>query len=146
MSNLEHGAAYASEFLEHFGVRGMKWGFRKGSSGKKGPPSHHAESDDARNAKLLSAKVKGGGTKSLSNKELKTLVERMNLEQSYARISTPAARKQNPILAGAAWTARRAATITGQSMETVIKANLANEMNTRLKAQIGSPKKAEAKS
>lgn len=142
MSNFEHGAVFAENFLEHFGVKGMRWGVRRDGSASAGKSKKNEgeTSDDSRTATELATKVKAGGTKALSNKELRTLVERMNLEQNYARISTPAAKKQNPILAGTLWTARKAVTLTGQSMEQVIKANLANEMNARVRMQLNKPK------
>ena len=143
MSNSLSGAEFTDGFLEHFGVKGMKWGHRKdkGNSAVSTVPEHHALSDDAKNARVLSAKVKAGGTRALSNKELRQLVDRMNLEQNFAKVNTPAAKKKNPVLAGVIWTTKKAATLTGQSMEQVIKANLANEMNIRVKAQLAGKKK-----
>jgi hypothetical protein len=139
--DIKNAETFAGGFLEHYGIRGMKWGQRKDKGGSSSsPPEHHAVSEDAKTAKVLGAKVKAGGTKALSNKELRALVDRMNLEQNFAKVNTPAAKKKNPVLAGVVWTTKKAATLTGQSMEQVIKANLANEMNVRLKAQIASKK------
>ena len=139
MANLVTGEEFAGGFLSHFGVKGMRWGRRKdssGSSGSQGPKPK--SSDDAKQASELSAKVKKSGTRSLSNKELRALVDRMALEKRFAEINTPAAKKQNPILAGVVWTTKKAATLTGQSMEQVIKVNLTNEMNRRVKDQIAA--------
>lgn len=140
MSSSASGEGFTEGFLKHYGVAGMKWGRRK-DKGNSAVPEHHAVSDDAKNARVLSAKVKAGGTKALSNKELRSLVDRMNLEQNFAKVNTPAAKKKNPILAGVVWTTKKAATLTGQSMEQVIKANLANEMNVRVKAQLAAKPK-----
>ena len=66
------------EFLEHFGVKGMKWGV------KRAEKKNAASSDDARAANEARAKVKqAGGTHALSNKELQDLVTRMNLERQF---------------------------------------------------------------
>jgi hypothetical protein len=138
---IEDTKEFVGDFLEHFGVKGMRWGHRSSSSSSGHGPKPKS-SEDAKEAAHLSAKVKKDGTKALSNKELRALVDRMSLEKRFKEINTPAAKKQNPILAGAAWTTRKMATITGQSVEQVIKANLANEMNQRLKAQINSNKTA----
>jgi 2'-5' RNA ligase len=83
---LERGEAW----LEHHGVKGMKWGVRR--SDPSGGGSHKSESgvsDDARRARETAAKIRtAGGTKSLSNKELQELITRMNLEQQYSRLRT----------------------------------------------------------
>lgn len=84
----------ADDFLEHFGVKGMKWGVRKKESrvsvatgpggrirttgGHNRPPS-----SDAVKAARLRQKSKKSSVKSLSNEELATLLKRMNLERQY---------------------------------------------------------------
>jgi hypothetical protein len=68
------------DVLEHFGVKGMKWGVRKNRSG--------SASEDAQRADAARKKIKTeGGTKALSNKELQDLVTRMNLEQQYSTLT-----------------------------------------------------------
>lgn len=77
--------------LAHFGVMGMKWGKRKGGVASKGPmpkPGTTHQSHDSANADVAKHKVKAHGTKSLSNKELQDLVNRMNLEQQYSKLNT----------------------------------------------------------
>lgn len=70
----------ADDVLEHFGVKGMKWGVRKNRSG--------SASEDAQRADAARKKIKTeGGTKALSNKELQDLVTRMNLEQQYSTLT-----------------------------------------------------------
>lgn len=55
-------------FLEHFGVKGMKWGIRKSrGSGKKKTAQQTA--------------------KTLTNKELKKRVDRMNMEKQYTKLA-----------------------------------------------------------
>lgn len=147
MSNFDTGEDFAGSFLSHFGVRGMKWGRSKAKGNSAvGSSDKHEMSDDAKQAHELSNKVKTSGTHALSNKEMRALVDRMSLEKRFKEINTPAAKKKNPILAGAAWTTKKMATITGQSVEQVIKANLANEMNARVKAQIAGRSAAKATS
>lgn len=69
----------AGEFLEHFGVKGMRWGVRKPGTGT---PSKRKRSADFDEVKALRKKHPS----ELSNAELKKLTERMNLEQNYARL------------------------------------------------------------
>jgi hypothetical protein len=91
-------AEAGKEFVEHFGVKGMKWGVRKDrsprevtvdsivkSSGKaklkaKGG-SHHSPTADAARAEAQRQILKKSGIHALTNKELQELALRMNLEQ-----------------------------------------------------------------
>lgn len=90
------------EILEHYGVKGMKWGVRKDQSSSSGPTAvetktikghvittggkGHEPSEDALNAAIGKQKAKKSGLASLSNKELQAVVTRMNLEQQYSRL------------------------------------------------------------
>jgi hypothetical protein len=75
---LKQSTDAVDDFLEHYGKLGMKWGVRKKSSPR---------SEDAERALAYKQRAKSGGSKTLSNKELKDLVERMNLEQQYSTLS-----------------------------------------------------------
>ena len=63
----DHDAA-REEFLEHYGVKGMKWGVRKRSE----PTSKHTLTNRA---------------KQLDDAELKKAVERLRLEREYVNIN-----------------------------------------------------------
>lgn len=82
--------------LEHHGVLGMRWGFRKPGTGS--PSSHKATtSHDAKRASSSQAKVKkAGGTHVLSNDDLQHLVNRMNLEKQYSSLSS-STKTANPV-------------------------------------------------
>lgn len=85
-------ATRGSDFLEHYGVKGMKWGVRRSSSeisGSRGAfkRSKPDPSEDKQVANTYKAKVSKGNTDALSNKELKKLTERMQLEQTYTNLS-----------------------------------------------------------
>jgi len=54
-------------FLEHFGVKGMKWGIRKDGKGSGKKSAQQT-------------------AKTLTNKELKKRVDRMNMEKQYTTL------------------------------------------------------------
>lgn len=98
------------DYLEHYGIKGMKWGVRKSDkstnvsgntvrSSKRGKikgvelssdnkKSATQPSDDKTKASILEQKIKSGSTDVLSNKELELVVNRKNLEKRYAEVTS----------------------------------------------------------
>jgi hypothetical protein len=84
MAELDREIELGDAFLAHFGVKGMKWGVRHHGGTTTGTPrAKGTPSEDSAHAAALSAQVKKGGTSTLSNNELATLVKRMQLETQY---------------------------------------------------------------
>jgi hypothetical protein len=71
-----------NSFLAHYGIKGMRWGVRRTDA-----QLHAGTSEDAIRANEIRAKVHSQGLSSLSNQEMQHLVQRMNLEQQYSRIT-----------------------------------------------------------
>lgn len=71
------GEEEAVIFLEHHGIKGQKWGVRRKSKGSV------KVSSDAKKV----APLKGRHVSTLTNKQLKTANERINLEQQYKRMN-----------------------------------------------------------
>lgn len=71
--------------LIHFGVLGMKWGVRRssGSNVTKGERLRTTASEDYKKSRELRKKK----LSSLSNSELKSLNERLQLEQNYKNLN-----------------------------------------------------------
>lgn len=66
-----------NDILEHFGIKGMRWGVRRARGSRK--------SEDYKESRRLKKKAKVK-TKALSNAELKKLNERLQLEQNYTNL------------------------------------------------------------
>jgi 2'-5' RNA ligase len=83
MSQSERGRAFVEGELglNHYGVKGMHWGVRRSQKSDPHPPSE----DHVRKVQLKD-QIKGSGVKSLSNKELRDFLERVDLEQRYSKI------------------------------------------------------------
>lgn len=69
-------------YIEHYGTRGMRWGIRKRRD-EVARAKQFRGSTDAKRAKKLTKRP----VSSLSNKQLKAVNERMNLEQNYGRLN-----------------------------------------------------------
>ena len=93
MLNARHGDDYSDE-LYHYGIKGMKWGRKNGRRknmkwrrrrGLRLQREPIVRSKERKQSDALAGKVKNTGITSLSNKELRTLTERMRLENDYRR-------------------------------------------------------------
>lgn len=105
------------DFLEHHGVKGMKWGVRKerpssvtvsvvGKQLKTTGGYNNKTTKDAANAAISRRKAQISGTRSLSDKQLKQLVNRMNLEKQYSQLNPSTVQKGHDFVkAGLALTA-----------------------------------------
>jgi hypothetical protein len=91
---------FTTEFLSHFGRKGMKWGQHIFTRDKVVGPTKTKEpvSEDHAHVSSIASKAKSSGVQSLSNKDLQDAIKRMNLENDFARLSSGTKNK------GATWT------------------------------------------
>lgn len=80
---------FVDEFLVHYGVKGMKWGQVR-SRAQIDSDSHDVVEVKAAKEKISSNRT----TNVLSNKELQTVVTRMNLESQYNRLVSEGTKKK----------------------------------------------------
>jgi uncharacterized Fe-S cluster-containing MiaB family protein len=67
-----------TDFLAHFGIKGMKWGVRRKS---------RPVSSDAKKKQGIKDQVKKNKVASVSNTDLQAAIRRMQLEQDFKRLS-----------------------------------------------------------
>lgn len=79
-----------SIFLNHFGVRGMKWGVRRKDRSPVTPSSDWQRHSTARKKK----------SKELSDQELRALLDRLNMEQRYRKQFNPSTVKKGLMVVG----------------------------------------------
>lgn len=88
-AKMEHGDIHdeVGEFLEHHGIKGMKWGVRRngGHPGREGEV--HPISADAQKAHHVAQTIHQHGTAALSNEDLQHLVNRQRLLQQHAQLN-----------------------------------------------------------
>ena len=72
-------------FLEHYGVKGMKWGVRRYSVRKR--KSAPRPSDEGAASRKILSKQKKFGTVALTNHELRVVNARIKLEQEFHKLN-----------------------------------------------------------
>lgn len=81
------------DVLSHYGIKGMKWGVRKDESPPVVAPSkpgfEKSATPDAKRVNKAHQTAQEKGTAALTTRDLQELVNRMNLEQQYSRLSQP---------------------------------------------------------
>lgn len=156
MSLVETGKA----FLEHYGVKGQRWGVRRTQSTLDKAAGR--QSDSGGSSKSGGGKGSDSGKNSrnpkksvydMSDKELKDVVNRMNMEQQFAKMQpTPFSRKAAGFAASIAATAakqalqteanKRASSLLGDLMDRRIKVSRAGGDAKAISAELTKVTKA----
>lgn len=80
-------------YLEHFGVKGMRWGVRKKQEPVSTGVAKTPMSSDAALTSKIRTKARTSGMSSLSNEELFALNQRLQLERQYSALTALPATK-----------------------------------------------------
>ena len=83
-ATLDHDA-FEGESIEHFGVKGMRWGVERSRTART---DDNSKSADAARAHATADTIKKHGVNAVSNADLQHLVNRSNLEKQHASLST----------------------------------------------------------
>lgn len=81
------------DYLAHYGVKGMKWGVRRASRGQSnsGGRGSKAKAKPTKSQPVVNRASKrahsGAPATSLSNQELQSRINRLNMEQQYNRLT-----------------------------------------------------------
>ena len=78
-----HGVFDDPDFIEHFGIKGQKWGVRR----PRGTASDNPSSSDAARAKATRDTISKHGIGAVSTADLQHLVSRQNLETQYGKLT-----------------------------------------------------------
>lgn len=144
MSVTSQGQAFSKDYLAHFGVKGMKWGRRKrgkDATSNARDISKETDSDDFTRTAAVAIKAKSSGTRSLSNRELRDLVDRINLEQNFARVNTPEAKKKSPISVGTKYVSSKLGKTADMTVDTILKTAVQIKVTDEMKKKMAaSPK------
>lgn len=100
--SIEHGVSsflsyYGSEspedVIKHYGVLGMRWGYRKRRNGpgkfRTGPKAGESGNARDRNVKRKTKPTSSRSSSELSSFELQNRIKRIKLEQEYAKLTAP---------------------------------------------------------
>jgi hypothetical protein len=114
-----------SNFLKHYGILGMKWGRRKGSSDssspkKPGSPDHQRKQS-----------LKGKRIKDMSNEEIRDFTTRLQLESSYKKANIKPKSASRKIVEG----------IVGEISKKILKEVVNQATSKLLGASIKTPGK-----
>ena len=112
---------YTNEHMEHVGIIGMKWGRRKNSSARISKKKESFSEDYQKKATLKKKKIN-----QMSNSELKTLNERLQLERQYKDLTS------KDVSAGRKFVTDIMKDLGKESLKTAIKA-VAKDITTSAK-------------
>ncbi len=110
MSTLDIG----KEFVEHYGTKGMRWGVRRSK----------------KQLTRSSSKSSTKSVKSMSDTELRTAINRMNMEQQYTRL-TANGNNKTVIKTGAAFVGGIGMNVARQNIQNALTSKVASAMSTQ---------------
>lgn len=75
------------DYLEHFGVKGMKWGVRRRGRSARGATDETGQRKSSSSDAKKTGSLTDRSPDQLTTKQLQTVNKRLNLEREYARLN-----------------------------------------------------------
>lgn len=85
----KHSDLRDEDYIEHYGVKGQRWGFRKATTRGGTPPSKRKRKADEGEDKKEAEAPKKKSAKDLTDAELREAINRVQLEKQYNQLTTP---------------------------------------------------------
>jgi hypothetical protein len=123
----------SSDTLTHYGVKGMRWGVRR----ERGPDGR-VQSEDSKKAEEHLTVVRSSSVKALSNKDLKELNARLQLEKTYKDLTDPSKQKN-----GKNFVKKQLQDIGLEVSKNIIKAKLTKDIKKAFKMAPDEKKKGD---
>ena len=89
LDGVEHSNLRDEDYIEHYGVPGQRWGFRKATTRGGTPPSKRKRKADEGEDKKEAEAPKKKSAKDLTDAELREAINRVQLEKQYNQLTTP---------------------------------------------------------
>ncbi len=109
-TSIKQATDMGKDFVEHYGVKGQQWGVRR-----------------SRRSRAAAAKRTVKSAKNMSDEELRTVINRMNLEKQYNSLTG----QRSTTSAGAAFAKSLAGNIARQQLTNVVNAQIAKALSAR---------------
>jgi 2'-5' RNA ligase len=84
-------SSIGADFLSHYGIKGMKWGVSKGQAASVGSAASEAvtlRGGKTQTSDIIKKVRKAGGVRNIGDKELQSLLNRMDMESRYSKLET----------------------------------------------------------
>lgn len=120
MSTVDETKAVGEAFLEHYGIKGMRWGVRR-TDHELARARSLPDAEEHVRARQLHTVAKKAGTRKLTNKDLEELNKRLNLEQNYSNLTTKP-RQKDGVAKGASWLSSKMLKVGDRLFEEVLVA------------------------
>lgn len=116
-----------ARFIEHHGTKGMRWGVRKPRRVEK---KTHPQSSESKKVETLRERK----PRQLTNKQLQTVNNRLNLEQNYSKLNPNAVKRGTVAAAAILGTLQVGVTAYNMATSPAGKAAIANAKKVLRKA------------
>lgn len=84
-------SSLGADFLQHYGIKGMRWGVRRDQAAKVatlGAQAASSRGGKTQTSDIVKKVRKAGGVRNIGDRELEALLRRMDMESRYSKLET----------------------------------------------------------